>query len=182
MARKNAVISGVKELNAALDSITDPKFRKRALVSAGKKIMQPVLMMAISNAPTLKVSPKNPDGITGGELKSDIKMRTSFKASPVTKSGKMAKGSELTISVSTGKLTSDYALSVEYGREELSIVRTNAFGRDTQPFMGTVPKIDPNPFMLPALKSIEGTVEADFGRELFKSIGIELGKQKKGAK
>lgn len=176
-----AKVKGIKELNKALDSITDPKFRAKALRKAGKEVMKPTLTAAIQNAPTLKISDKNPDHAIAGELKNDIKMRTSINKGAFTKGGSVKKNShELTVSVTTSNKTKEYAQTVEYGRNEFSVVRTEAFGRQTRAFNAQVPRVNPQPFMKPALDLIEDTAANDFGRILFDEIKTQLSKQNKG--
>jgi HK97 gp10 family phage protein len=179
----SAKVTGFKQLNKALDSLIVDKFRKAAMVNAGKAVMRPVLSSAIANAPTLNISDKNPDHAIANELKNDIKMSSSFNATPYTKSGNAKKNlSELLIKVSTGTKTKDYAINAEYGRPELTAVRTEAFGRQTKLFTSKVPEMKPQPFMLPALKSIEGNAHKTFGVELGKSIKIQVKKHAKFAK
>lgn len=169
------IVTGHKELNKALDSITNNKFRKAALVDAGKNVMKPVLFHAKANAPTLKISEKNPDHAVADELKNDIKLKYSFNESAFSKGGNLKKNSnELTVSVTTGNATKDYAINAEYGRPELIAVRTEAFGRQTKLFEALVPEMIPNPYMLPALKAIEGTADRKFGKHLYKSIQVQL--------
>jgi len=176
-----AYITGQKELNKALNSLTDVKFRRKALVDAGKNVMKPVLFHAKANAPTLNISEKNPDHAVANELKNDITMRTSYNDTALTKAGNLKKNAnELTISVTTGSKTKDYAINAEYGRPELApVVRTESFGRQTVLFKAPIPEMVPTPFMLPALKAVENTAHAKFGKHLFKSIKIQLAKQTK---
>lgn len=176
-------ITGLKELNKAFDALTDVKFRKAALRNAGKDLMKPVMVEAKRLAPTLKDPAGHPNAIAG-KLRDDIKMTTSVNVSPVTKSGKISKSkkNELTVTVKTGKATEDYAIVAEYGRERTTVIRNEAFGKDTKPFFGVLPELQPKPYMRPALNSNYQRIFNDFAKTMGDEIIKQAKRQKKAKK
>jgi len=146
--------TGLKELEKALEKLWDPKFRRAALRRSGRAAMKPVLDDAKQNAPILQDTERNP-AAEPGELRADIKMsaRVNINPSVYKSSGKVRKTSkhELSVMVKTGKKSEDYALVVEYGREEFMVMRNIVFGKEVKPFWAPVAKLEPRPFMRPAL-------------------------------
>lgn len=177
--RETFGVTGLNELDKALDSLTEDKFRKAALRNAGKKSMQVVLRDAKDNAPVLK-DDRGGD-VIAGQLRDDIKMTTSVNISPLTKSGKLSKNktSELKVLVKTGKDTEDYALVTEFGRESYEVIRDKAFGKNTESYKVTIGKIDPRPFLAPALDNNKNKVLNDFRDELEQAIIIQAKKMEK---
>ena len=149
-------MQGLKELSKALDGLTEVRFRKRAMVSAGRKAMQPVLDDARSNAPVLspEAAAKNPSA-TAGALKSDIKMSTKYNDDPKASNGRIKKNNEaeLKVVVKTGKDTEDYAFIAEHGRDEFHVYRNQVFGKPSKTYLAVVAAMKPQPYMRPALES-----------------------------
>ena len=181
-------VEGLDELEKALDAICDDKFRKRYLRKAGKEAMKPVLVDAINNAPVLQNTFNNPSA-TPGALKADIKMRTSVRLTPYTKTGRLVKKqrlNELLVEVKTGKATEDYALVTEYGRDSFVTVRKTVFGKNAEPYKVRVAEIKPKPWLKPALYNNRHRVVATFKKilweELLKEIKKQYRKQKRDAK
>lgn len=178
--RETVQFSGFKELDKALDKLTEDKFRKAALRNSGKMAMAPVLFSAKKNAPVLKT--EGGENAKAGQLRDDIKMSTSVNVSPVTKSGKVSKSKkdELKVVVKTGKDTEDYALVTEYGREPVTIKKVHVFDKvAAQPFDYTFGEIQPRPFMQPALYDNKGEVLSIFYKELGSEIMTQAKKQEK---
>lgn len=176
-------VNGLDALDKALDGLTDEKFRKAALRRAGKKSMQVVLNDAKQNAPVLK--DETNDSAIPGQLRDDIKMTTSVNVSPTTKSGKLSKNknAELKVRVKTGKDTEDYALVTEFGRDPYTIQRDKVFDKKTNTYTAIVGKIDPRPFLGPALHDNREKVLTDFRKELTDEIFTQakkMGKKSKG--
>lgn len=172
---------GFKELGFALNSLTEPKFRKAALRRSGKAAMQPVYNDAKRLAPTLKDKGRNPD-VVSGILKNDIKMSTRTNIRPSkTKSGKIRTSSkhELSVMVKTGRQSEDFALIVEYGRDEFVITRTVVFGKDSKEYATISPSVEPQPFMRPALYDNYDRVFKIFRQELEMEIAKQAKKQAK---
>ncbi|MCU8498495.1 hypothetical protein M2G70_07430 [Vibrio vulnificus] len=77
-------VSGLKELDAMLDSLVDPKFRGKALRQAGRKAMLPVVQTLKSNIPSgvsgtesyehYQGSSKK-EGYTSGDLREGVKLK-----------------------------------------------------------------------------------------------------------
>ncbi len=176
-------VYGLDALDKALDGLTDVKFRKAALRRAGKKSMQVVLNQAKNDAPILK-DETNGEAVAG-QLRDDIKMSTSVNIDPTTKSGKISKNkdAELKVKVKTGKDTEDYALVTEFGREEYQVQRDQIFGKNTKSYTVNIGKIEPRPFMAPALDDNKNKVLTDFAAELADEIilqGKKMAKSNKG--
>lgn len=169
---KKFPIRGFKELQRALLGLTEPKFRKAALRRAGKAAMKPVHQDAMRNAPFLSDKIRNPNTPIG-LLKTDIKMSTRVNINPsIHKNGKVRKTSkhELSVMVKTTKKTEDFALTIEYGRDEFVITRTVAFGKATKEYVTIAPETKPQPFMRPALDDNYLKVFRGFRDELRKEI------------
>ncbi|ELH4810069.1 hypothetical protein Q9X96_003102 [Vibrio vulnificus] len=82
-------VDGLKELDAMLDSLIDPKFRARALRSAGRSAMKPVKATLVANLPS------------GQEDIDDPNYESSYGKG--YKSGDLAKGIRLSVTVNTEK-------------------------------------------------------------------------------
>lgn len=163
---------GFRELGFALDKLTEPKFRKAALRRSGKAAMKPVYEEARQLAPVLKDVSRNPE-VAKNILKNDIKMSTRTNIRPSkTKSNKIRKTTkhELSVMVKTGKASEDFALVVEYGRDEFVITRTVVFGKDSKEYVTIAPEVKPQPFMRPALYNNYDKVFKIFRTELEKEI------------
>lgn len=174
-------LKGFKELDTALTNLTEPKFRKAALRRAGKAAMKPVMDSAIQNAPTLKDKTRNPNTPVG-MLKNDIKMSTRTNIRPKTmKSGKIRTTTkhELSVMVKTGKQTEDFALVVEYGREEFVITRVVVFDKKSREYVTISPEVKPQPFMRPALYDNYDKVFRLFRDELTKEIARQAKAQER---
>ncbi len=127
-------------------------------------------------------SPPNTPNTPIGLLKTDIKMSTRVNIRPSTmKSGKIRGTTkhELSVMVKTGKKTEDFALIVEYGREEFVITRVVAFGKDTKEYVTITPSVEPQPYMRPALDSNYDAVFKSFRTELRKEIAMQIKKQQR---
>ena len=170
---------GLKELDKAMEELTTPKFRKAALRKSGKKAMEPVLRSAKKNAPVLKDTERN--DVKSGQLRDDIKMSTSVNIDATNKKGKVTKSKEqeLKVVVKTGKETEDYALVVEFGREEYKVRRNQAFGKETDSYEAVIGEIKPQPFMQPALEDNKEKVLDTFKDTLGAEIIKQAKKQKK---
>lgn len=170
---KKMKTKGLAELEKALEKLWDPKFRRAALRRSGRAAMKPVLDAAKQNAPILQDTERNP-GANPGELKADIKMsaRVNINPSVYKSSGKVRKTSkhELSVMVKTGKKSEDYALVVEYGREEFMVMRNIVFGKEVKPFWAPVAKLEPKPFMRPALDNNVNKVLDIFAATLGKEV------------
>lgn len=175
---------GLKELSEALNKLTEPNFRGRAMKRAGAVAMKQILADAIMNAPMLSEEniKKNPN-ISAGTLKSDISFRSRFHKQPLFyKTGKRA-GKIRNLSqyeyigqVKTGKASQDYAVPIEYGRTEYIVMRIHAFGRQTDPYEAKMAAQKPNPFMRKALDANSDSAIRIFMIELSKQV-LNLAKQ-----
>lgn len=180
-------MEGLKELEKALDELTDVKFRRKALVDAGKHAMEPVLTAAINNAPRLTAAnaAKNPNAVSG-QLKNDIKMSTSYnKNVKASRNGNVSdsKKTEMKVVVKTGAETEDYALVAEIGRDEFQVMRSTVFGKKTdKPYLVKIAAIKPQPYMRPALDSNVNRVLNRFYYELGESIHRQAKRQERLAK
>lgn len=153
--RNKGTFKGFKELSRTIENLTDPKNRKAVFMRSGKLAMQPILRDAIALAP--KLSPenikKNPN-ITAGTLKNDIKYRGTFNHDVKFKrTGKIKSTSkhEYIGQVKTGKASEDYAIPIEYGKSEYTVVRIHVFGRKVDPYEATMSAQKATPFMRKAL-------------------------------
>ncbi len=176
-------VSGMKELQKAMASMTDQDFRRKALNSAGRKAMKPILASAIQNAPLLKPEhvKKNPN-ITAGTLKGDIKYRGKYNKEP-----KLNKAETKVMPLSqhewigrvmTGKATETYAIPIEYGRDEYTVVRINVFGRNVDPFEQELKELEPNPFMRKALQKNRFDAYNIFKQEILKRVAMQAKRNK----
>lgn len=166
-----------------LTALTEPKFRKAALRRSGRAAMNPMLLAARSNAPILQDSVRNPDA-KRNLLKSDIKMSSRVNIEPSThkKSGKIRKGSkhELSVMIKTSKKTEDYALVVEYGRDEFVFITSDVvFGKKVRQHTKTSPAFKAQPFMRPALYDNRDAAFRIFRNTLAKEIASQIKKQGK---
>lgn len=180
-------ITGLKEVEKSLDSLTDIKFRKAALSEAGKASMERVLRAAILLAPTRKPSAsatwdayRASKGLDndGTSLKDDIKMRAYYNmnaAKALTKRGKLRKNKEAesVIVISTGKTTEDYAFSVHSGREKQVVI----YDRDGELRRITLGEMTPTYFMSRALDMYASYIPKVYASFLRKNIQKQLKRQ-----
>lgn len=176
-------VNGLKELEKALDNLTEPNFRRLALMRSGKVAMQQILADAIMNAPTLSSGnvPKNPN-ISGGELKSDISYRGTYNMQPRRNRKGEVKGGlnkyEYVGQVKTGPKSQDYAIPLEYGRAEFTVMRIKVFGNIVDPYEAQMVEMKPNPFMRKALDSNAASSITKFKTELAIQVMNMAKKQK----
>jgi HK97 gp10 family phage protein len=173
MARQTtAGFSGFKELEQALDALTEPKFRAAALRAAGKKTMI-YLEPRISDACPVETNVES--GTPGGRLKNSIKSSVSIGKIKTSKTGKVSKSNkhEMSARVTAGdpKNGVDYAIITEYGREETNIQRQTVFGKHVAvPFDVTLPAIAPIPWMRTTFDSNKNQIILTFKDELSDAI------------
>lgn len=175
-------LRGLKETSKALDKLTEPKFRKAALRSAGVTAMSPALSAIKAAAPVWRDLATLPNGSQPAALKNDIKMSKSVNVQPkMSKSGKLQKASqhELKVVIKTGKATEKYALVSEYGRESHSFMKYNVFGQEVLGFMATLPALDPDPWMRPTFDRMQASITKTFGTKLGEAVILQAKKQKK---
>lgn len=177
-----AKLHGLKELHKALDELTHKSFRKNALTAGGRKAMAPLLAECKNTAPflTTENAEKNKGGESGnpatiaGTLKNDIKFRGKYNTSPkFKKKGTLAKGTlsfkmlplnqyEWVGQIKTGKASEQYALILEYGREEYTVVRIWLFNKLVNPYKATMIEKKARPWFRNALHKMRDGVLDDF--------------------
>jgi len=179
-------VSGLNVLRKNLNTLTEPKFRKAALMQAGRAAMLPILNTAKVYAPVLSQSnvEKNKK-LSAGTLKNDIKYRGAYNRSPkFKKNGKMKTLSqyEYVGQIKTGKATQDYAVPVEFGREEFIVLRIHAFGRKVNPYEAVMAEIKPQPFMRKSLDLHANTAVIGFANSLKTTIAQQTKKMQSALK
>lgn len=182
MAIVDYKVDGLKGLSKALNGLTEPKFRKAALRTAGRKAMAPVLAAAKARAPVWTDTSTLPEGAKPGALRDDLRMSVSVNVEPkVGKNGKITNSSknELKVTIKTTKATEDYALVSEYGREEHTFMKYTVFGKPVLGFEATLPKLTPEPWLRPTFDGMQNKVVQDFASELEISIAKQAKKQQK---
>lgn len=175
-------VLGMKQTSKALDGLTLPKFRKAALRKSGVVSMAPVLSALQSAAPTLKSTSILPKGSMPNALRNDLTMKKSVNVSPrVSKSGNVTKASrnELLVTITTGKVTENYALVSEYGRVEFKFMKYTVFGKPVLGFEAVMPSITPRPWMRTTFDGMQQRTSRKFSSELGKQVMIQANKQKK---
>lgn len=134
-------MEGFNDLNDMLADL-GTVLGKKATRKAARAAMKPVLEEVIKTAPV-------------DNLPDDVHLKDSFKLSVSGRTKKLAKkGSDtfLTASVKTsGKEVNKYAALVEFGRQDYSTVRRNAYGKPTKAYEVNVGGFESNPFMRSAL-------------------------------
>lgn len=127
--RTTKTVQGLKELDAMLDSLTDPKFRKAALRNAGRKAMTPVKLALIDNVPESD-NPDEPssyahykDGYKSGDLKRGVKLSVTVntdKNIKINKSGfaNTKQAGELYTNVTFDSSVYGLAMILENGRSK----------------------------------------------------------------
>lgn len=184
--KTKTAITGLSDLVKSLDQLTEKNFRMQALKKAGKESMAPILADAIRLAPLLSDEniPKNKK-LTAGTLKGDIKYSSSYNASiKVSKRGKVKPLSmyEWVGRIKTGKATQDYAIPVEYGRDEYIVVRIHVFGYKVDPYEARMIAIKPNPFMRKALDENSRSAPQNFKRILLQAVQYKAKQQERRIK
>lgn len=190
MIKTSKGFKGLKELSKSLDALTEGNFRKNALMTAGRVAMRQILADAIMNAPMLSPEniPKNKN-LTVGTLKKSIKYRGSFSKQPIIETKGRNKNKIRPLSkheyvgmVYTGKEANDYAVALEYGRQEFTVVRIHVFGRKVNPYEATMVEMKPNPYMRKALDDNKDSAVTIFMNELSTQIFKKAKAQKKNSK
>lgn len=174
MARVKYKMEGFKELNKALNGLTEPKFRQQALRTAGRKSTDQLLSALKSAAPVIKNADTLPEGSYAGELRDSIRRTVSTPKQPkLTRSGKKitkASRHELRVIITVGNSKVDYAPISEYGREETPIMRYSIFGRPVLGFETKLPALPAKPWIRPTFDASKGKVIDSFQKELTDSI------------
>ncbi|HDI3263897.1 TPA: hypothetical protein PMC50_002518 [Vibrio cholerae] len=196
-SNKNQV-TGLKEVEALLDSLVDPKFRAKALREAGRKAMTPVKQTLISNIP----SSSSPDdssykhygeeGYSSGDLKQGVKLQVIVNSNKDVKSKNTGLGGKQSAELITN-LTFDkhlYKLAgiLEHGRTK-RIAKTrngnvfHSYGKPTDSTQRDIGTFEGKHFVSKTFAQCEGKMVADFKRELIQSIQKQSkAMAKKGAK
>ena len=118
-----------------------------------------------------------------GTLKNDITFRGRFHKKPLLYKSDRRAGNIRNLSqyeyvgqVKTGKASQDYAVPIEYGRTEYTVMRVHAFGRQVSPHEVTMAAQKPNPFMRKALDVNADSAVRIFMYELSRQV-TDLAKQ-----
>lgn len=153
-------LNGFDDLNKTLTELGSV-LGKKAARAAAKKAMMPI------KAQIEQASPFNTtdDGV---HLKENFKIKTSGRTRKHQKTGDDV---FLKCSVSTSnKEVEQYAALVEFGRGEVEVERTNAFGVNTNPFKVKMKAIQANPFMRTVMRNNAEQIANDFCEGLTNEI------------
>ncbi|HHG3075756.1 TPA: hypothetical protein ACPVXB_001014 [Vibrio parahaemolyticus] len=194
-------VEGLKEVEKMLDSLTDPKFRARALRTAGRKAMNPVKQKLISNIPTgssethsykhYQGSTKK-EGYTSGDLKDGVKLQVIVNTTKDIKAKNTGFGGKQSAELFTN-LTFDnhvYKLAsiLEHGRTK-RIAKTrgdkvfHSYGKPTDYIQRDIGQFQGTNFVSKTFAECESSIVDSFKRELTQSIQQQAKKMaKKGNK
>ena len=187
--RKLKHVDGLKELDALLDSLVDPKFRGRALRNAGRKAMEPVKTTLESKLPIGdgdEESYKHYESYTGkkgyqsGDLRKGVKLRVSVNSDKdikVSKSGSVSgkQKSELYTVVTFDNHLAKLANVLEHGRQKRVATTKNGklfhyYGNKTDMVQRDIGTTAPKNFVSETFAQCETSMVDTFKQELIKSI------------
>lgn len=196
--RTTKTVQGLKELDAMLDSLTDPKFRKAALRNAGRKAMTPVKDALIANVPESD-NPDEPssyahykDGYKSGDLKRGVKLKVKIntdKKIHITKSGyaKENQSGELYTSVTFDNSVYGLAMILENGRSKREATTKSGrtfkvYGRNTDKVKRDIGTTGAKNFVSRTFTEQESAMTERFKSELTTSIIKQAKKMAKAKK
>lgn len=182
MAKTN--ISGLKELNGLLDSLTEPKFRRRALRNSAKVSMESVKQEMINSLPT---NMKPSDVVTKTKVNTDKKM------------GKVKKGyikddkyselySEVTFRTRKGEYGEESAYGMatimNYGRRNplarvRGVSKFHSFGKPTEETHRYIGVTEGLHFVEKVRFNTEESLRSEFERNLEQELQTQIKKQDK---
>lgn len=203
LQRTKKTVTGLKEVEAMLDSLVDPKFRKAALRNAGRRTMNPVKERLQANIPvgsSDKSSYKHyqgsskKEGYTSGDLRNGVKVKLSVntdKKIKTNKSGYAKKGmeAELVASVTFDNHVYKLASILENGRTKRVATTRNGkvfhyFGKPTDNVKRDIGTFTPRNFVSQTFAECESLMTKNFRDEMIGSIKkqVKLMEKKKGGK
>ncbi|EHM6953368.1 hypothetical protein KGV31_002167 [Vibrio parahaemolyticus] len=180
-------VDGLKELDAMLDSLIDPKFRARALRNAGRNAMRPVRASLESKLPEGKEDIDDPHyessygkGYKSGDLKKGVRLSVTVnteKAIKVTKSGnvKDKQRAELYVNLGFKPHLIKLASILENGRQKRAAKTSmgkvfHYYGHKTDMVVRDIGTTAPKHFISSTFAEQESLIVERFKTDLTKSI------------
>ncbi|KJR15240.1 HK97 gp10 family phage protein [Vibrio parahaemolyticus] len=190
--------SGLKELDAMLDSLVDPKFRARALRSAGRKAMKPV-QEALKDKIPAGTSDKDSyehyqgsskkKGYTSGDLREGVKIKMVVNTTKTIKTNsdgyaKDPMKAEMFANVTFDNHVYKLASILENGRQRRVATTKDgkvfhAWGNPTDDVQRDIGEFKGKNFVAETFAEQESQIVSRFKDELTKSIAQQVKKMEK---